>query len=64
MKGNWRIYQNYIIIGLLSLISVFFLPMLGSEIGLGFNVPDTTAGWVVWTLTKVCIVVINKLLLD
>lgn len=61
---KWRFYQNYIIIGILSLISVFFLPMLGTEIGLGFNVPNTPAGWIVWVLTKLCIVVINVLLLD
>lgn len=63
-KENWRLYQNYIIIGVLSLISVFFLPMLGTEVGIGFKVPNTTAGWVVWTLTKLCIVAINIMLLD
>lgn len=63
-KENWRLYQNYIIIGVLSLISVFFLPMLGTEVGIGFKVPNTAAGWVVWTLTKLCIVIINIMLLD
>lgn len=61
---KWRFYQNYIIIGALSLISVFFLPMLGSEVGLGFNTPDTVAGWIVWVITKLSIVLINILLLD
>lgn len=61
---KWRFYQNYIIIGILSLISVFFLPMLGTEIGLGFNVPNTPAGWMIWVITKLCIVAINILLLD
>lgn len=63
-KQKWRFYQNYLIILILSLISVFFLPMLGSEVGLGFNVPNTAAGWIVWILTKLCIVAINILLLD
>lgn len=63
-KENWRLYQNYIIIGVLSLISVFFLPMLGTEVGIGFKVPNTAAGWVVWSLTKLCIVAINIMLLD
>ena len=63
-KERWRFYQNYIIIGILSLISVFFLPMLGTEVGLGFNVPNTWAGWVVWILTKLCVVAINIMLLD
>lgn len=63
-KEKWRFYQNYIIIGILSLISVFFLPMLGTEVGIGFKVPNTLAGWIVWALTKLCIVAINIMLLD
>lgn len=64
MKENWRRYQNYIIIAILSLISVFFLPMLGSELGIGFILPNTEAGWIVWILTKLCIVVVNILIFD
>lgn len=64
MKQNWRVYQNYIIIAILSFISVFFLPMLGSSLGIGFNIPDTIAGWIVWVLTKMCIVVVNILIFD
>ena len=57
-------YRNYIIIGILSCLAVFFLPMLGSEIGLGFKVPNTTAGWVVYIITKICIIAINLLIFD
>lgn len=64
MKQQWRLYQNYIIIAILSIISVFFLPMLGSSVGLGFILPDTFAGWVVYLATKACIVVINILIFD
>lgn len=64
MKENWRRYQNYIIIAILSIMSVFFLPMLGSELGIGFVIPDTPAGWIVWILTKLCIVVVNILIFD
>lgn len=64
MKEHWRLYQNYIIIAILSLISVFFLPMLGSELGIGFNIPNTLAGWIVWILTKLCIVIVNILIFD
>ena len=38
--------------------------MLGSEVGLGWKIPNTTAGWIVWIITKLCIVAINILLLD
>lgn len=61
---NWRDYQNYIIIGVLSALAVFFLPMLGTEIGLGFVLPNTTAGWIVYTITKLAIVIINILIFD
>ena len=64
MKQQWRVYQNYIIIAILSFISVFFLPMLGTSVGIGFNVPDTWAGWIVWVLTKLCIIVVNILIFD
>ena len=61
---QWRNYQNYIIIAIISLIAVFFLPMLGSSVGIGLALPTTVAGWIVYILTKVCIVVINVLTLD
>lgn len=64
IKEKWRLYQNYVIIGILSLISVFFLPMLGTEVGLAFKVPDTFTGICIWFLTKLCIVAINMMLLD
>lgn len=64
MKQPWRLYQNYIIIALLSIVSVGFLPMLGSSVGLGFMLPDTFAGWMVYITTKTCIVVINILIFD
>ena len=64
MREKFKIYQNYIIITILSLISVFFLPMLGSDIDIGFNIPNTTAGWIVYIITKLSIVLINILLLD
>ena len=64
MKNNWRLYQNYIIIAILSFISVFFLPMLGSSLGIGFNIPNTIPGWIVWVLTKMCVVVVNILIFD
>lgn len=64
MREKWRIYQNYIIIGILSTISIFFLPMLGSDVDIGLKLPKTTAGWVVWVLTKLSIIFINMLMLD
>ena len=55
-------WMYYFIIGLISLISLFFLPMLGTEIGLSWNIPNTTVGWIVWVVTKVIVAVINILI--
>lgn len=63
-NATWRLYQNYIIIAILSAISVFFLPMLGSEVDIGFKLPNTTAGWIVYIVTKLSIIGINIMLLD
>lgn len=56
--------RNYIIIALLSCAAVFFLPMLGSSVGMALLIPDTFAGWAVYLITKFCIVVINLLIFD
>ena len=56
--------RNYIIITLLSVAAVFFLPMLGSSVGLALNIPNTVAGWVVYLITKFCIVMINIMIFD
>lgn len=52
----------YIIIAVISFISVVFLPMLGSTLGLGWKLPDTTAGWVVWGISRAIVATINVLL--
>lgn len=59
-----RIKQNlyYVIIGIISFLSVAFLPMVGSTIGLGWKIPDTTAGWVVWVVSRLIIATINVLI--
>lgn len=55
-------YSNYAIIALVSLVAMVVIPMLGSDIGLGLNFPDTPAGWVVWGITKACVATVNMLL--
>ena len=52
----------YIIIAVISLISVVFLPMVGTTLGLGWKLPDTTAGWVVWGASRAIVATINVLL--
>lgn len=59
---TFKQYQNYIIIGIVSLFSVCFLPFLGSEVGLGFVLPNTISGWIVYISCKVMVAIINMLI--
>lgn len=55
-------YTYYFIIGISSLFALVFLPMVGSEIGLGFDVPDTVSGWIVWIASKCIVSSLNVLI--
>lgn len=57
-----RQYTNYVIIAIVSFIALVFLPMLGTTIGLGWNIPDTTVGWVVWVVVKAIVATLNVLI--
>ena len=48
-----------IIIGIISLIMLLFLPMVGSTIGLEWNIPDTLVGWIVYIATKLIMAGLN-----
>ena len=60
--SKWRQWQYYIIIGIISLVALFFLPMIGSEAGLAWNIPTTTVGWIVYIVSKLLVAVLNILL--
>lgn len=44
IKAQLRQNIYYILIFLISFLALVFLPMIGSTIGLQFNLPTTTAG--------------------
>lgn len=52
----------YFIIGIVSMIALCFLPMIGSNVGIGWNLPDTEVGWIVWVTVKVMVAVLNVLI--
>lgn len=62
MKKTFKEFQYYIIIGVISVVALLFLPMLGSEVGLGFKVPNTIAGWIVYISTKLLVAILNILI--
>lgn len=52
----------YIIIGFASLITLIFLPMIGSTAGLAWAVPTTVVGWIVWIAIKLIVAALNVLI--
>ena len=52
---KWKQFQYYAIIGIVSLIALFFLPMIGSEAGLKWNIPTTTIGWIIYITSKLIV---------
>ena len=59
---QWKQWQYYVIIGVISLVALFFLPMIGSEAGLAWKIPTTIAGWVVYVVSKLLVATINILI--
>ena len=60
--SKWKQWQYYIIIGIISLVALFFLPMIGSEAGLAWNVPTTVVGWIVYIVSKLLVATLNILI--
>lgn len=52
----------YILIGIISFISLVFLPMVGSDINLGWKLPNTFVGWLVWIVTRLIVSILNILI--
>ena len=57
-----RSNQNYWIIGVLSATLMFLVPMVGSVAGLGWVLPTTFAGWVVYLVVKAAAVGLNMMI--
>lgn len=57
-----KMYLYYIIIGIISFVSLVFLPMIGTQTGLAWNIPNTTIGWIIWIVLKLVIATINILI--
>lgn len=51
--------MNYWIIGCVSLIALCFFPFIGTEIGMQWNVPDTTLGWIIYIVKNLFIAGVN-----
>lgn len=62
MGDKVKQWLYYFLIGIISLVSLMFLPMLGSELGLAWNLPNTVVGWIVFVATKLIVAILNVLI--
>lgn len=60
--AKWKQYLYYILIGIISFISLVFLPMFGSEVGMAFTFPTSAAGWIVFIITQLLMAIVNVLI--
>lgn len=60
--SKWKQWQYYVLIGIISLVALFFLPMIGSEAGLDWKVPTTFVGWLVYVVSKLLVATLNILI--
>lgn len=62
MKSFFNKYFWYGLIFILSIITLFLVPMLGTEMGLAFILPNTLAGWIIWVVTNLTASILNVLM--
>lgn len=56
-------YIYYVLIGILSFLSLAFLPLIGgSSTTVGWDFPTSTAGWTVWVASRIAVSVLNILI--
>lgn len=61
-NSMYKLYKNYFVIAMASLIAVFFFPMLGTYTSAGFLFPNSAVGWVVYVVTKLLVAGLNMLI--
>ena len=59
-KYSANIY--YILVFVVSVISLLFLPFLGSSVGLELSLPQTSADWIVYIASRIIVSTINVLI--
>lgn len=62
MREQIKQYLYYFIIAIVSIFALAFLPMLGSDVGVGLNYPTTLPGIIVWWATKAIIATLNVII--
>lgn len=57
-----RQYIYYILIFVISFLVLVFLPMIGTDLDMGFRFPETPAAWTVFIITKSITAFVNVML--
>ena len=57
-----RQYIYYILIFVISFLVLIFLPMIGTDLDMGFRFPETPAAWTVFIVTKSITAFVNVML--
>ena len=61
-EKDWREYLNYILIALISIVSLTFLPMIGSTLGAEFHFPETKWELALFITVRACASIVNVLI--
>lgn len=61
-EKDWREYLNYILIALISIVSLTFLPMIGTTMGVEFHFPTTKWEWALFITVRACASIVNVLI--
>lgn len=61
-ERDWREYLNYILIALISIVSLTFLPMIGSTMGAEFHFPETKWELALFITVRACASIVNVLI--
>lgn len=55
-------YAYYLLIGVISFVSLAFLPMLTSSFDVGYELPKTKAAWLLWAGSRAAVSILNILI--
>ena len=55
-------YAYYLLIGIISFVSLAFLPMLTSSFDVGYELPKTKAAWLLWAGSRAAVSILNILI--
>ena len=63
-KKHFKDISGYLLVGIVSLISVIVVPLLGTDFGTTIIIPNTWGGFAIWLCTRFTVVVVNLLIFD